>query len=329
MAGYDIIGDIHGCAAELTALLGQLGYRPDRDGVHQHPERTAVFVGDLIDRGPGQLEVLRTVKAMVDAGAAKITMGNHEFNAITYAMNHPETGEPLRPNNDKNTRQHQAFLDQLTPDQQAYYRQWFTTLPLWLDLGEIRVVHACWHEPSMRAVEKATNRSGRLTTLEHYVAASTKGDELYEAVETLLKGPEISLVDHGADPYWDKDHHRREQARIRWWDGDATTLRELAETRGALTEDGRPYPPPPAVPIDPDEGRTYLYTDEVPLFYGHYWRSWEPAHTEDWTRYTACVDFSAVKSGRLVAYRFNGEPTILRDNYVPHTRDVVAPTPSA
>ena len=74
MAGYDIIGDIHGCAAELTALLGQLGYRPDDDGVHRHPERTAVFVGDLIDRGPGQLEVLRTVKAMVDAGAAKITM---------------------------------------------------------------------------------------------------------------------------------------------------------------------------------------------------------------------------------------------------------------
>ena len=73
----------------------------------------------------------------------------------------------------------------------------------------------------------------------------------------------------------------------------------------------------------------YVYTDEVPLFYGHYWRSWEPAHTEDWTRYTACVDFSAVKSGHLVAYRFSGEPTILRDNHVPHTRDVVAPSPSA
>ncbi|MGC0374158.1 polynucleotide kinase-phosphatase [Streptomyces sp. SAI-229] len=71
---FDIIGDIHGCAAELEALLGKLGYV---DGVH--PEgRTAVFVGDLVDRGPDSPAVLRRVMAMVKAGGALCVPGNHE-----------------------------------------------------------------------------------------------------------------------------------------------------------------------------------------------------------------------------------------------------------
>ena len=71
---FDIIGDIHGCAAELEALLGKLGYA---DGVH--PEgRTAVFVGDLVDRGHDSPGVLRRVMAMVKSGNALCVPGNHE-----------------------------------------------------------------------------------------------------------------------------------------------------------------------------------------------------------------------------------------------------------
>ncbi|MBX9360947.1 polynucleotide kinase-phosphatase [Streptomyces sp. WAC04114] len=71
---FDIIGDIHGCAAELEALLDKLGYV---DGVH--PEgRTAVFVGDLVDRGPDSPGVLRRVMAMVKSGNALCVPGNHE-----------------------------------------------------------------------------------------------------------------------------------------------------------------------------------------------------------------------------------------------------------
>lgn len=52
LSGYDIIGDIHGCADELEGLLGVLGYRQDgRGGPHRHESRCAIFVGDLIDRG--------------------------------------------------------------------------------------------------------------------------------------------------------------------------------------------------------------------------------------------------------------------------------------
>ncbi|MFF4081489.1 polynucleotide kinase-phosphatase [Streptomyces sp. NPDC001777] len=71
---FDVIGDIHGCSSELETLLGKLGYV---DGAH--PEgRTAVFVGDLVDRGPDSPGVLRRVMAMVAAGNALCVPGNHE-----------------------------------------------------------------------------------------------------------------------------------------------------------------------------------------------------------------------------------------------------------
>ena len=71
---FDIIGDIHGCSFELEALLGKLGYT---DGVHPDG-RTAVFVGDLVDRGPDSPGVLRRVMAMVKSGNALCVPGNHE-----------------------------------------------------------------------------------------------------------------------------------------------------------------------------------------------------------------------------------------------------------
>ncbi|MHB9758227.1 polynucleotide kinase-phosphatase [Streptomyces sp. BYX5S] len=71
---FDIVGDIHGCASELETLLSKLGYV---DG--EHPEgRTAVFVGDLVDRGPDTPGVLRRVMGMVRAGTALCVPGNHE-----------------------------------------------------------------------------------------------------------------------------------------------------------------------------------------------------------------------------------------------------------
>nr|WSX49287.1 polynucleotide kinase-phosphatase [Streptomyces sp. NBC_00974] len=77
---FDIIGDIHGCASELETLLGKLGYE---DGAH--PEgRTAVFVGDLVDRGPDSPGVLRRVMGMVGSGNALCVPGNHENKLARY-----------------------------------------------------------------------------------------------------------------------------------------------------------------------------------------------------------------------------------------------------
>ncbi|MEV7231471.1 polynucleotide kinase-phosphatase [Polymorphospora sp. NPDC051019] len=81
---FDIVGDVHGCRAELEALLEKLGWVLRRDGLGRpvdatHPAgRTAVFVGDLVDRGPDSPGVLRLVMGMVAAGNAICVPGNHE-----------------------------------------------------------------------------------------------------------------------------------------------------------------------------------------------------------------------------------------------------------
>lgn len=86
---FDIIGDIHGCCDELEALLQQLGYEitPQIDcaslwgnTIYTHPQgRKAVFLGDLVDRGPRILDTLKLVRNMVEAGTALCVPGNHDM----------------------------------------------------------------------------------------------------------------------------------------------------------------------------------------------------------------------------------------------------------
>ena len=84
---FDVIGDVHGCRAELEALLVELGYALVRDEqgrpVDAHaPGRKAVFVGDLVDRGPDSPGVLRLVMGMVASGHALCVPGNHESKLV-------------------------------------------------------------------------------------------------------------------------------------------------------------------------------------------------------------------------------------------------------
>ena len=77
--GFDLIGDIHGYAIPLRRLLKKLGYR-EVHGVFRHDIRTVIFLGDFIDRGPEQREVLSIARGMCEAGSACAVLGNHEFN---------------------------------------------------------------------------------------------------------------------------------------------------------------------------------------------------------------------------------------------------------
>ncbi|TDB85267.1 polynucleotide kinase-phosphatase [Actinomadura sp. KC216] len=85
---FDIVGDVHGCRAELEDLLTDLGYEIDRDaeglavGAHHPGGRMAVFVGDLVDRGPDSPGVLRLVMGMVGDGDALCVSGNHEAKLV-------------------------------------------------------------------------------------------------------------------------------------------------------------------------------------------------------------------------------------------------------
>ena len=79
---FDIIGDVHGCFDELVDLLEQLGYQVDGFAVTPPAGRKAVFLGDLVDRGPKIPEVLRLVMAMVESGTALCVPGNHDIKLV-------------------------------------------------------------------------------------------------------------------------------------------------------------------------------------------------------------------------------------------------------
>ncbi|MBN2209955.1 MAG: polynucleotide kinase-phosphatase [Sedimentisphaerales bacterium] len=93
---FDMIGDVHGCCDELEALFKELGYEPvtleQNDNVwgnqsYRHPEgRQAVFLGDLVDRGPRILDTLRLVRNMVTSGAALCVPGNHDMKFMRKLM---------------------------------------------------------------------------------------------------------------------------------------------------------------------------------------------------------------------------------------------------
>lgn len=301
--GYDIIGDIHGHARSLEALLTALGYACT-DGVWRHPQRVAIFLGDFIDRGPHQRGTIRIVRPMIERGAALAVMGNHEFNAIAYAT--PRSGGGyLRNHGSKNYQQHKVFLDayEYTEDYHDLI-DWFSRLPLWLDLGGLRIVHACWDARAIAQITAQYDQPSRLGDSLLY-AASTPGNWEFQALETLLKGKEIPLPP--GQGFHDKEGTLRHNIRVRWWDGGATTYRSaFLGPETALTQI-------PEDEISGDHVVEYMH-DAPPVFIGHYWLSGKPAPL---AANIACLDYSVARpGGKLVAYRWDGETTLSADKFV-------------
>lgn len=305
---FDIIGDIHGQAGKLRALLAAMGYR-DSGGAWRHAERRALFVGDFIDRGPAQLATVDIVRRMVEEGCALAVMGNHEFNAIAWATSDPEgSGTYLRPREGaagaKNRHQHAAFLAEVE-DRPAQHRaviDWFMTLPLWLELPGLRVVHACWH-PAMMARLQPWLAPGERLTHDLLMQGSRKGTPAHEALEILLKGEETALP--AGLSFLDKDGHERHEVRTRWWLADPQSMADLAmgvPDAGLAALRGLAVPPGLLRPAD-----------HVPTFFGHYWMKGLPRLQSPCM---ACVDYSAGKGGPLVAYRWSGEDTLDAHHFV-------------
>ena len=304
---YDLIGDIHGHSKPLVELLEKLGYH-DVNGVYRHPNRKVIFLGDFIDRGPHQREVINIVRPMIDEGAALSVMGNHEFNAIAYFT--PDPDDPsrhLREHSQKNQRQHQAFLDAYeNSDDYADLIEWFRTLPLWLDLPGLRVVHACWDDKLMQGLQGRYPSINRYLDNELLVRASRKGQNEYEAVEILLKGKEIELPN--GQSFFDKDGNERHAVRIRWFDGNARSY------KGAFLGPDTAKSHIPEDPIGADHLIQYSHEDP-PVFLGHYWLDTE---LEPLAPNVACLDYSiaAPGGGKLAAYRWDGEQTLSKEKFV-------------
>jgi len=295
---FDIVGDVHGRAPELIELLRKLGYS-DASGVWAHKDRRVIFLGDFVDRGQWQKQVITIARSMVEAGSALAVMGNHEYNAIAYYTEDGKGGY-LRSRSDKNRDQHRAFLEEYENDGDKWREviEWFKSLPLWLDLEGLRVVHACWDKDLIGKILDAQSGSSMLTDL-LLRQSSVRGSWQYEAIETLLKGKELKLPN--GQMFHDKDGHPRHKIRVRWWDQAARTYREAfmgpssAETH--IPDD----------PIDGDHLLEYGPT-EKPVILGHYWMEGDPSPL---AKNIACVDYSVAKpEGKLVAYRWDGEQII-------------------
>ncbi len=299
---YDLIGDVHGCAHTLERLLDALGYKR-QGGVWRHAQRQALFLGDIIDRGPRIREALHIVHDMVDAGQARCIMGNHEYNALgwnTPAL--PESGKQfVREHTPRHGRLIYETLTQFEqhPGDWHDFLEWFYELPLFLDAGRFRLVHACW-DPRLIEPLRKHHPDGCID--EHFIQASAEPESFAATVcNRLLRGTDMRLPD--GLTLTGGDGLTRAFFRTKFWEEDPQTYGDIVFQPDALPEKVA------STPLSHTQKNALLRygEDEPMLFVGHYWRSGKPAPIRS---NLACLDYSAVLYGKLVAYRLDDETRI-------------------
>ncbi|MEH6642700.1 metallophosphoesterase [Vreelandella glaciei] len=308
LEGYDLIGDVHGCGATLAALLEKLGYH-QRSGVYRHPHRKVIFLGDLIDRGPRIRLAVTIARRMVEQGEAYIVMGNHEYNALAYT--HPGPAGSHKRWLREHTPRHNRIIQDTLEQYRDYTNEWedtlawFKTIPLCLEIDGIRVVHACWDQKLIDELKQ--RRPDQCMDTEFLVESTAPTTQAYQILDRLTRGPHVSLPEgiaiHSGDGFTRKSFraHFWAQDPQQWGDvvfqpdnlpGDLETCELTAEERQQLS---------------------YYGPEQPPLFIGHYWCEGIPSLPAG---NIACLDYSAVKYGRLVAYRWSGETTLNADHFV-------------
>jgi len=306
--GYDLIGDVHGCALSLILLLQKLGYSK-KGGVYCHPKRQAIFLGDIVDRGPRIRESLHIVRDMVEIGSAQIVMGNHEFNYLSYLTpGRPGSGmEYLRTHNPR----HQRILNETLEQFANYSRErqefldWILEMPLFLEQDRFRVVHACW---SQGHIDHLVEQVGGNCIDDDYLHRSAiEGTPEWESMDRLLRGTHLRLPN--GEAMVSKDGFKRRFFRTKFWAENPQHYVDVVF---------QPDPLPEHVARRPLREQDYAdllhYGREEPLlFIGHYWCDGEPEPVAD---NIACLDYSAVKFGKLVAYRLDQEAMIDPSKFV-------------
>ena len=299
----DFIGDIHGHADKLKALLAKLGY-VFKNNSYTHPERKVLFAGDYIDRGPQIRETLEIVKAMVDSGNAIALMGNHEYNALCFYVTETKGGY-LRNHSIKNIIQHYQTLLQFHNRQSEYeaYLEWFKTLPLFYETSNFRAVHACWDDGNIAYLQTALHNN--CFTDELIYQSVKKGSALNHAIDNTLKGKEILLPE--GQYFTDSDGNKRTEIRIKWWeDPTKISYKNISvEAHEDLSAE--------LINIDLLSNASFYAVDSKPVFFGHYWLKGNPVL---YRNNICCLDYSVAKNGNLVAYRFDGEEKLSNSKLV-------------
>lgn len=278
---FDIISDVHGHLDELTELLTALGFEAHQ-GVWQHPERQAVFVGDLIDQGPCSGEVLSWVHTMAVAGQARLVVGNHELELLAFLFKRgfadltladPESlvncllGSGAR----SYGRLGQCFADQ--PQTLADILVWLSEQPLWIHEPGLKVVHACWDDNAFRVLEEHGVSCLQAEVVKAWI---DREEPIFSALDLVVAGCQLRAVDAlGAGK-------AKRRQKVRWWPDALADYAQL----------NLPF----AAGVNWDE------TQQEPIFFGHYSLS-DRQQPSLISGYQVCTDFGVASGGFLVAYR--------------------------
>lgn len=317
---YDIIGDIHGHYHELALLLDKLGYDLNETNLTCRAPKgvKALFVGDFIDRGPHNRSTVDLVRNMCDTGQALAVMGNHEFNAVLWATPHPDKpGKFLRKHSESNDRQHRVFLNEVG-ENSAWHKEaiaWFKTLPIYLKLDKIHIIHACWHATAYETLQLGgcVSQDGRITP-KGWISASSKASPYFAPFEMLLKGPEEDLCEGLS--YYDPEGTLRTKARLAWWRENVRTLGEAYASLPADTYFAKAEYDPCSINHESLTLRQCIQTlpQDEKIFIGHIWENGAPRPLSD---KVCCVDYSIAKNGKLTAYRVDPQrPELCSEKFV-------------
>jgi len=288
----NIIPDIHADPERLNTILELI----DNDA-------PIAFLGDFIDAGsavkaPDDGSVLRRARHLIERGNAIGVMGNHELNAILYHRVDGQ-GHPLREHSEKNTKQHQSFINQfgLASREALDWTEWFlANLPLWRELDGVRLVHACWSTNAIETI--AERRPDGYLQLEDLEEIARESTAFGRAVKTLVSGIEAKLPDYVH--FTDFSGHRRREVRIAWWRNDVSTW------RGAALSVPDPFDLPDS-PLPADIQSEIYAEDGKPVFVGHYKMSGLPVIER---RNVICLDYPQVPC----AYLWKGEQVLFPEN---------------
>lgn len=301
---YDIIGDIHGYASLLKKLLKQLGYQRS-GGSYAHPERKAVFVGDFTNRGPEIRLTMQIIRQMVDNGAAYAILGNHEISNLLFHLKN-ELKQPLLRELGKRYFSVSQTENEFRPYKEEWkeYRQWMRSLPLFLELDGLRVIHAYWSDRNVAILKKGLP-DGRMPkqVLRDLVLQSQS--PLSQAILQSTRG--IHLVLPSDLKIYDHRNRNHRFFRIKWWESPyGLSFHDFSfESKFHL----------PRYTIPPEFYPDYeVYPEDAPhVFFGHYCRGKGPHIIRG---NVCCVDACVTTRFKLAAYRWNGEKSLSEDNLV-------------